>query len=251
MAYLIVFAYKSKNNQYFAVSRESKTVKMRVLVLISLIVSLVSATYMTSGKKVADSEFLTKQRAIFEIFINIWQPEYHNKYYEEAKTFNYVDFKDKIKNQKAFKCFSDCYEKGLIEMEEIFSPFNEWHNHQMMSFFKILYYAQDWDTFYKFMVWGRFNINPGMFIQSVTMAVLHRDDFAGFVLPAIYEISPFYFFNSYVTTKTRRMYMEGVNNLEKVNNVYTYTVFSNYTNYYYDMNYESKLAYFTEGEYNL
>lgn len=221
---------------------------MRVLVLLSLAIAFVGANYMTSGKKYAEGDFLTKQKVFFEIFMNVWQPEIHNKYFEETKNFKYEDFKDKITNEGAFNCFVECYEKGFIGMEEIYTPMKEWHNHQMMSLFKVLYYAKDWDTFYNFMLWARFYTNPGMFIQAVTMAVLHRDDFAGFVLPAIYEISPFYFFNSYVTTKTRRTYMEGISHLEKVDNVPTYTVFTNYTNYYYDMNHESKLAYFMEGE---
>lgn len=222
---------------------------MKASVIFLLAVALASATYMTGEKKYAEDEFLTKQKAIFEIFMNVWQPEIHNKYFDEAKNFNYVDFKDKITNEDAYNCFVACFEKGFIGMEDVFSPMLEWQNHQTLSLFKVFYYAKDWDTFYKLMVWARFHINPGMFVQAVTMTVLHRRDFAGFVLPAIYEISPFYFFNSYVTTKTRLTYMQGVNNLEKVDNIPSYTVFTNYTNYYYTTNHESKLAYFMEGEF--
>lgn len=221
---------------------------MKVSLLLLLAVTLVSATYMTDKTKYAEEDFLKKQKVFFEIFMNVWQPEIHNKYFDEAKNFNYVDFKDKITNEDAYNCFVECYEKGFIGMEEVFSPMLEWQNHQMLSLFKAFYYAKDWDTFYKLMVWARFHINPGMFIQAVTMTVLHRNDFAGFILPAIYEISPFYFFNSYVVTKTRKMWMQGVNNLEKVDNIHTYTVLTNYTNYYYNTNHESKLAYFMEGE---
>lgn len=221
---------------------------MKALIVFFLAVAFASATYMTSDKKFADEDFLAKQKVIFEIFMNVWQPEIDNKYYEEAKNFKYVDFKDKITNEDAFACFAECFENGFLGMEDVFSPMLEWQNHQTLSLFKIFYYAKDWDTFYNFLVWARFHINPGMFIQAVTMTVLHRNDFAGFILPAIYEISPFYFFNSYVTTKTRRMWMQGLNNLEKVDNIPSYTVLTNYTNYYYDTNHESKLAYFMEGE---
>ena len=220
---------------------------MRLCVLFVVLITTVTARYMTNEVKYADSDFMVKQKAIFEIFANIWQPEIHNSYYDEAKNFNYLTIKDKITNEHAFECFSNCYEKCFIGMEDIFSPLQKEHNHQMLAVFKMLYYAKDWDAFYKFMIWARFNINPGMFIQAVTMAVLHRDDFSGYILPAIYEISPFHFFNSYVITKARRIEMMGYESMEKVGNVHTYTIPMNYTNYYITTNPESKLAYFMEG----
>lgn len=226
----------------------SRRDSMKVSLLFLLVVTLASATYMTSEKKYAEEDFLTKQKVFFEIFMNVWQPEIHNKYFDDAKNFNFFDFKDKITNEDAYNCFAACYERGFIGMEDVFSPMLEYQNHETLSLFKVFYYAKDWDTLYKLMVWARFNINPGMFIQAVTMTVLQRKDLAGFVLPAIYEISPFYFFNSFVVTKTRRMSMQGFNNLEKVDNVHTYTVYTNYTNYYYNTNHDSKLAYFMEGE---
>lgn len=224
---------------------------MRVSVLCFVLFTVATARYMTNDVKYADTDFMVKQKALFEIFMNVWQPEIHNTYYEEAKAFNYVDIKDKITVEDAYKCFVACYEKGFLKMEEIFTPMDAEHNHQMMSIFKMLYYAKDWDTFYKFLVWTRFNINPGMFIQAVTMAVLHRNDFEGFMLPAIYEVSPFYFFNSYVITKARRAELQGTTGMKKLDgDVYTYTVDTKYTDEYVTTNHESKLAYFMEGMYN-
>lgn len=141
---------------------------MKFLLLwpIFLITIVTAQHYMTHDVKHADTEFLVRQKAIFEIFMNVWQPEVHNSYYEEAKSFNYKDVKDKITNEGAWNCFEACYEKGFIDIDEIYSPMQDEHNHQMLSVFKILYYAKDWDTFYKFMVWARFHINPGMFIQG-------------------------------------------------------------------------------------
>lgn len=223
---------------------------MRVFVVflpLLLTTVLVSSHYMTHDVTYADAEFMVKQKAIFELLANVWQPEIHNTYYDEAKKFDFMSIKDKITNEPAFKCFSDCSEKGFIDMEEMFSPMQYEHNFQMLSVFRMLYYAKDWDTFYNFMVWARFHINPGMFIQAVTMAVLHRDDFGGFVLPAIYEISPFYFFNSFIITKARRTQMLGYDTMEKVGDVYTYTIPMNYSNYYVHTNPDAKLAYFMEG----
>lgn len=220
---------------------------MRIVVLIVAFVGFVAARYMTNEVKYADKDFMVKQKVLFDIFTNVWQQEVHNSYFEEAKNFNYLTIKKQITNEHAFDCFNECFKKGFIGMEDIFSPLQKVHNHQMLAVFKMLYYAKDWDTFYKFMVWARFHINPGMFIQAVTMAVLHRNDFAGFVLPAIYEISPFYFFNSYVITKARRIQMMGKESMNKQGDAYTFTVPMNYSNYYVTTNSESKLAYFMEG----
>lgn len=225
---------------------------MKVTLFFLLAVTLVSASYMTSESKYAEEDFLKKQQVIFEIFMNVWQPEIYNKYFDDAKNFNYADFKDKITNEDAYNYFVECYDKGFIGMKEVYSPTFEYQNHQTLALFKAFYYAKDWDTFYKFLVWARFHINPGMFIQAVTMAVFHRKDFAGFILPAIYEISPFYFFNSYAVTKTRSEYMRSFNSFKNtVDDVFSYTVYTNYTDYYYNMNHESKLAYFMEGELKL
>lgn len=136
---------------------------------------------------------------------------------------------------------------GFLGMEEIFAPFQTEQNEQMLSVFKMFYFAKDWDTFQKFMAWARFNINPGMFLQAMTMAVLHRDDFSGFILPAIYELSPHYFFNNYVISSAGKMRMQGTTKMEKMGDFYTHTFKMNYTNYYVDSNHDSKLAYFMEG----
>lgn len=218
---------------------------MRILVLLSLVAALASASYMTANTKYADSDFLAKQKVIFEIFTFVWQPEIHNKYFDEAKNFKYPEYKEFITNADAWKGFVQCYELGFLDMDEIFNPMDEYQNHQLLSLFKVFYFAKDWNTFYHFLLWARFNVNPGMFIQAVTMAVLHRNDFAGFVLPAIYEISPYYFFNSYVVSKTQKAWMQGI---DKVDNVKTFSVAMNYTNYYYDNNHDGKIAYFMEGE---
>lgn len=219
-----------------------------VLVLLLACLAAVSAKYMTNEVKFADEGFLKKQKAVFEIFMNIWQPEINNSYFEESKKWVWTDVKDKFTNVEAYENFMHYYKYGFLGMNEIFAPFQTEQNKQMLAIFKLFYYAKDWDTFYHMMVWARFNINPGMFIQSVSMAVLHRDDFAGIVLPAIYELNPYYFFNNHVIASAQKMKMQGTHKMEKVGDVYSYTFPMNYTNYYVDTNPDSKLAYFMEGK---
>lgn len=218
------------------------------LVLIVACLAAVSAKYMTNEVKFADADFMAKQKAVFEIFMNIWQPEIHNSYYDVAQKFVFDDFKSKFTNHEDYEHFTELYNYGFLGMEEIFAPFQTEQNEQMLAVFKMFYFAKDWDTFYNFMVWARFHINPAMFIQSLSMAVLHRDDFAGIVLPAIYELNPYYFFNNHVISRAQKMKMQGTFNMEKTGDFYSYTFPMNYTNYYVDTNPDSKLAYFMEGK---
>jgi hypothetical protein len=82
------------------------------------------------------------------------------------------------------------------------------------------------------------------------MAVLHRDEFAGIVLPPIYEITPYYFFNNHVISSAQKMRMQGFSKMEKVGDFYSYTFPMNYSNYYVETNPDSKLAYFMEGNFD-
>jgi Hemocyanin, copper containing domain/Hemocyanin, all-alpha domain len=218
-----------------------------VIFLFAACLVAVNAKYMTQDVKFADNEFLVKQKAIFEIFVNVWQPEIHNSYYDIAQKWDFTkDYKNKFTNVEAYDTFMHYYKFGFLDMEEIFAPFQTEHNEQLMAVFKLFYYAKDWETFYNFMSWARFNINPGMFIQALSMAVLHRDDLAGIVLPPVYEITPYYFFNNYVIQSAQRKKMQGFTSMEKVGDFYTYTFPMNYSSYYVDTNPDSKIAYFME-----
>jgi Hemocyanin, all-alpha domain/Hemocyanin, copper containing domain len=221
--------------------------EMKLAVLIMVFIAAASAAYMSSEQKFADDVFVKRQMIIFEIFKNVWQPEIYNEYFEESKSFDYKAIKDQITNLHAYECFEECFQNGFLGRDAIYNPFIPMHNFQMLSVFKMLYYAKDWDAFYKVMVWARFNVNPGMFIQSLSMAVLHRKDFEGFLLPPIFETSPFYFFNNFVITKARLVEMQGLSAMTKDGDTYTYTIPMNYTNFYVNTNHEAKLAYFMEG----
>lgn len=231
-----------------SVSSESQnsTVMKSVLALVLFSLGAVSCSYMTEDVKFADGEFLAKQKVFFDIFSNVWQPEIHNTYFEMSKNFKIAEYKDRFTNLEAYNDFMKWYNYGFLGFNEIFAPYQTEQNKQMLSVFKMFYYAKDWETFYNFMVWARFNLNPGMFIQSLTMGVLHRKGFEGFVLPPIYEITPYYFFNSYVIQQAQKAQMQGQNAFVKEGNYYTYTAYSNYTNEWVETNHDSKIAYFME-----
>ncbi|GAB0094124.1 hypothetical protein DMENIID0001_093520 [Sergentomyia squamirostris] len=217
-----------------------------VLVFFACAVALSSGYCMVSNVKSVDKDFLYKQKAILEVLQHVHQHEIHTQMWEDSKTYMVNEHFDDYTNVMAVKEFWMYYEMGMLPLDEVFSVFSEMQRKQVMSLFYFFYYAKDWDTFYKSMVWARFHVNEGMFVYALTAAVLHRKDLAGIVMPAPYEIYPYYFFNSEVITMAQQYKMQGFYGMKKYDNMFMVTIPSNYTGFYKHTNPEQKMSYFTE-----
>lgn len=196
--------------------------------------------------KFADTDFLIKQKAILEVLQHVHQPEIHTKMWDDAKTFMIEENFDLYTNVDAVKNFLMFYKNGLLKKEKIFTFTNKYHKDQVVALFHLFYYAKDWDSFYKTMVWARFHVNEGMFVYALTVAVLHRKDMVGIILPAPYEIYPYYFFDDTVISKAQRMKMQGLYGSKMIDGVKTATFTTDYFDYDITMNTDTKVAYFTE-----
>jgi hypothetical protein len=221
---------------------------MRSVFILAVICGIATAAYVphTHQVKYADKEFLHKQEDIFALFRHIYQPEYNQQLVAYAKLFNIEDHMDLYTNKDAVKEFIEIYEHGFLGKGETFNIFEESHREQVIALFHILYYAKDFDTFYKTAAWARYYINEGMFVYATTVALTHRNDFEGFILPPLYEIYPFYFINSEVISKAHQYKMQGFHGLKKVEDVYTVVIPHNYTGQTVYTNDEQRLSYFTE-----
>ncbi|XP_062540228.1 hexamerin-1.1-like [Armigeres subalbatus] len=221
---------------------------MKSILVVSVVCLLAYAngSYMTKDVKYGDESFLVKQKAILEVLQHVHQAELHTSLWEESKKINIEDYQNNYTNEEAVKEFLQLYKHGMLPMEEIYSLHNEYQRKEVIALFHLFYYAQDWDTFYKTMIWARFNVNEGMFVYALTVAVLHRSDMVGIVLPAPYEIYPFYFFNDVVISKAQRYKMQGFYKMKKINDVYTAYIPSNYTGFYIHTGPEQRVGYFTE-----
>lgn len=112
----------------------------------------------------------------------------------------------------------------------------------------MFYYAKDYDTFYKVAVWARNYVNEGVFLYSFSVALTHREDTYGVILPPIYEIYPYYFFPSEVIHQAqeyKQTYYGGKTH-EQHTGFDGYTINSNYSGYYLNLHPEQSLSYFTE-----
>lgn len=189
--------------------------------------------------KFADAEFLEKQKFFLDILKNIHQPLVQEDYVkdslhcvsEESHYTNYAPVVEFFKIQKL----------GLLPQHYVYSIFNKHHLKETVALFNLFYYSKDWTTFYKNVLWARQHVNEAMFTYALTVAVLHRKDTIGIVLPPLYEICPYMFFDSHVISDAISYKMQNMHKFEKL-----HTIVGNYTSKYYKMNEESKLAYFTE-----
>lgn len=86
----------------------------------------------------------------------------------------------------------------------MFSVFHEEHLKQAIALFRVLYYAKNYETFYKTAIWARNHVNQGLFLYSFSVAVLHYPATYGIVLPPIYEVYPYYFYNAEVIQQAQQ-----------------------------------------------
>lgn len=127
------------------------------LVTFAVVASLASGYVVVPAKKelTADKPFLTKQKAILEVFQHVHQKEIHTTLWTDSKAYKIEEHYDSYTNVEAVKEFVTLYNHGLLGFDEIFTVMNEEQRDEVAALFNIFYYAKDWDTFYKTMVWAR------------------------------------------------------------------------------------------------
>jgi hypothetical protein len=209
------------------------------------------------GTKEADKDFLLKQKTILEVLHHVYQYEETSKYYKDAQSYDIEKNLNKYTNVEAVKEFLKWYEYDVLNREDVFSIMYEKHRDYAVSLFHVFYYCKDWETFYNTMVWAKYNVNPGVFVYSLTVAVLHRPELKGIVLPAPYEIYPYYFFNTELIQKAQWYKMQDFqatydgsdkdcHEIKKVDNKWDLVLPYNYTMDFIDMNWAQRISYFTE-----
>lgn len=210
--------------------------------------SLVAVSYAIPGpvSRDADQAFLVKQSALLELLQHPRQYDLQPALLAVAESWKIEDNYDQYTNIDAAKHFVKHYHHGLIGHDELFSIYNPEHRDQVIALFDVLYYAKNWDVFYKTLVWARFHVNEGQFIYALTVALVHRTDMQGLELPAIYEIRPHSFFNGEVIRRAQLLKQQGFHDRKMVEGVYNIVIHSNYTGAEVHVNDEQRLSYFTE-----
>lgn len=144
--------------------------------------------------------------------------------------------------------------KGTLPRGEIFTLHIERQMNEVIKMFHVLYYAKDFVTFLKTACWMRVNMNEGMFVYALTVAVRHRDDCRNIVLPAPYEIYPYFFVRADVIQKAYLLKMKKGLIEDKLCEFYgikktdkdVYIIDENIYDQRVYLNDEDRLRYFTE-----
>nr|CAD7427690.1 unnamed protein product [Timema monikensis] len=151
-----------------------------------------------------DEKFLKKQLLVLKLLRHISEP------IQDAELHSIKSSYDPISYLANYDC-PDCVrslvrdlDNGMfLNREEIFSLFHPEHRRQMVTLFEALYGAKDYDTFFSTAVYFRDKVNPRQFLYAFSVALLHRKDCRGLVLPPAYEITPHMFLT---TDVVRRAY---------------------------------------------
>jgi Hemocyanin, all-alpha domain/Hemocyanin, copper containing domain len=153
-----------------------------------------------------------------------------------------ANFSINFQNKEYVKDFLIAYKKGMLPRGDIFSVYYEPHRAQMIKLFDLFYFAKDYETLYKIACWSRDRVNEYMFVYALSVAVYHRADMRGVVLPPFYEMFPQKFVDSEVVFKAYHEYLNHKNTPE-----YTVSIpVSNYTEFWTKHDVEQRISYFGE-----
>lgn len=112
--------------------------------------------------------------------------------------------------------------KWLLPRGLPFSILEPGHAFQASVFFNLLYSAKSWDTFYKTAVYLRYHVNEYIFVYATSIAILHRPDTQGIILPPLYEIFPSFFNNGEIMTTAQRITTHGMRWMEHYPSTYVW-----------------------------
>ncbi|XP_028169947.1 arylphorin subunit alpha-like [Ostrinia furnacalis] len=138
--------------------------------------------------------------------------------------------------------------KGFLPKGEIFTEYNKDHVDELKGLFELFYYARDFDAFYRAAAWARQNINCGLFIDALYLAILNRRDTEKISVPPPYELLPNYFINRDVVIKASFLLTGDDQTPSEDVRIEgnSYILDAKYTSELDDSDDEAKLAYFRE-----
>ncbi|KAK9693306.1 Hemocyanin, all-alpha domain [Popillia japonica] len=179
--------------------------------------------------KIDDKALLEKQLNTLRLYKYINQPLFDKDFVDIAHSYDPEAHLDLYTHSEYVSKFMFYYRHSILPKGQLFTIFDPHHLKQAVALFKTFYYAKDYDTFFKTAVWAREYVNEYMWVYAYTVALVHRPDTYGIVLPPMYEIYPYYFFDSEVIHKAQ-YYKQIYHSEYPTTDDYTgYTIVANYT----------------------
>ncbi|CAB3234014.1 unnamed protein product [Arctia plantaginis] len=181
---------------------------MRAVLL--LVVCLAGAAM---AREIDDNTMVTmdikqKQTVILKLLNHVTERLMYKDLEDMGKNFKIEDSIESYTKRDVVTEFIKMLNVGFLPRGEIFTIHVDRQLKEVVSMFHMLYYAKDFNTFLKTACWMRLYLNEGMFVYALTVAVRHREDCKGIVLPPPYEIYPYYFINGLRLELTKHEDME-------------------------------------------
>ncbi|KAJ8715012.1 hypothetical protein PYW08_004993 [Mythimna loreyi] len=149
-----------------------------------------------------------RQLIILKLLNHVVEPLMYKDLEDIGKNFKFEENMDSFVKTDVVKTFVKMLKTGVLPRGEIFTLHIDRQLKEVVTMFHMLYYAKDFTTFIKTACWMRLNLNEGMFVYALTVAVRHRDDCKGIILPPPYEIYPYYFVRADVIQKAYLLKMK-------------------------------------------
>jgi len=171
----------------------------RNLAILCLVASCLTASFLVEAK-VASEEFLYKQKAVLQLLWRPGQPDLLPELTNVGQSYNIRDNLNSYKNQEAVEEFLTRFETDFIPPSDIYSVFYDNHVELAKALFKVFYYANDFETFYKTAAWARLNVNEGLYAHALNVAILHIPVTRGLSIYSLHDRYPSLFWDDQVIT---------------------------------------------------
>ncbi|XP_073826140.1 larval serum protein 1 beta chain-like [Musca autumnalis] len=169
---------------------------MKIVILLLAVIGLITAIEVHYNDGPED---IYKQKFLFEIVYRVEDPLMFEEYIHLGKSFLYNE--DDYYESGYYASYREKYYKAhkhgvALPKGEFFATMIPSHQEQLQGLMGFFYYAKSWDIFKRNVCWARLYANEAMFVQALTLTVMHNSHFKGLMMPMIYEIFPQHFFNS-------------------------------------------------------
>ncbi|MDK0628329.1 hypothetical protein P5F04_15800 [Clostridium perfringens] len=168
-------------------------------------------------------EDLEQQQKLMLLFFHTHEPLHLAEHIEIATSWDLMKNLDKYHNATAVNLVAKMIAHDWLLPQGLPLHLHEYeHTFQVQTFFNLLYSAKTFDTFYKTAVYLRHHINEYIFVYITTVAIYHRADTQGIIVPPLYEIFPSFFNNGEIMATAQRITTHGHRWVEHYPNTYVW-----------------------------
>ncbi|XP_026725388.1 arylphorin subunit alpha-like isoform X2 [Trichoplusia ni] len=196
--------------------------------------------------KTVPGQWLHFQKRIVPLFENVCEVSSDATIKKLAQDFTPVS--EDYMRPEVVTNFQKLRSSGMLAKGEIFTEYDPNHMDELKIIYEVMFYAKDFDTFYKAAAWARQNVNCGLYVNAIYLTMQSRKDTERLIIPAPYELLPNYFIEKDVIKQAASILAgEEVISTDSVRDEgNAYYLDANYTALFYDNEADSKLAYFRE-----